>query len=80
MYTPPQTTTGRASSPPMPELDEIQAALVNLGVGQMSSNRPQAHTLEAEVEDYLAAPCRYSRSIVDYWQVCRNLFHFIEKY
>jgi hypothetical protein len=49
----------------------MRAALANLGVGPMPAYRPQADTLEGEVDDYLAAPTIYA-NIIEFWQVCRN--------
>jgi hypothetical protein len=55
----------------------MQAALAFLGVGPMHAYNSQADTLEGELDDYLAAPCKYSPP-VEFWQVC-NKFFTVEK-
>lgn len=46
-----------------------QNALAFLGVGPMHGYHSQADTLEGELDDYLAAPTKYT-NVVEFWEVC----------
>ena len=54
-----------------PASNGMQAALAFLG-GPMRAYNSQADTLEGELDDYLAAPLKYS-TVVEFWQVYNKL-------
>jgi hypothetical protein len=57
--------------PPSETSGGMQAVLASLGIGTMPAYRPEADTLEGEVDEYLEAPIIFA-NIIEFWQVSKN--------
>lgn len=76
MYASPEPS-GQAFTPPVRDssvapASDMRSTLSRLGLGKKHSVT-QATSLEAEVENYLAAPVAFHEDIIQFWQVCDSV-------
>ena len=69
LYTPPAAPTTQVAPPSLPADAGNFTAFDFLGIAPMHTSNPQANTLEAELDDYLASPL-LRVGVVEFWQVC----------
>ena len=74
-HPPSQATTTPAVDPSVGS--KSRSTLAHLGMGKRRALQPQDSSLEAEVEDYLAAPASLDvcNDLIEYWQVCSSILN-----